>query len=136
LSYHGVKAGMWVQYAGALHMAAPGPWAHYAMLWGGGEVFTAWAMLPFHSDLLAMAVDSVEWLALGLALVALARELSIREPYSSAVAGAALAVPSVRVLVGSGYVELCQLMMAVSSIALAARFLRHRSIGAFWISVA
>ncbi|HSD09378.1 MAG TPA: hypothetical protein VLF14_00210, partial [Candidatus Binatia bacterium] len=136
LTYHGVKAAMWVQYGGELHMDAPGPWAHYQALWGGGEVFTAWAMLPFHSDLLAMWVDALEWIALGVSLVALARELGIREPYASAVSGLALAIPSLRVLVGSGYVETCELMAAASGSALTLRFLKRPSPGSFWLAAA
>src|SRR6266542_162847 len=136
LTYHGLKAAMWVQYGGELHMDAPGPWALTQALWGGGEVFTAWAMLPFHSDLLAMWVDALEWLALGVSLVALARELGIREPYASAVTGLALSIPSLRVLVGSGYVETCQLMTAASSAALTVRFLRRPSPGSFWLAAA
>jgi hypothetical protein len=71
----------------------------------GGEVFPAWAMLPLHSDALAPAVDVIQWLGLGLVLVVLARRLFIREPYASAAAGFVLAIPTVKLLVGSGYVE-------------------------------
>ena len=106
LTYHAVKPAMWVQYAGMLRMDGPGTWAYSAPLWAGGEIFTAWAMLPFHSDLLATAVDAVEWLALGLALIALARELGIREPHASVTAAFALAIPTLRISVGSGYVEI------------------------------
>lgn len=136
LTYHAVKAAMWVQHAGALQMHGPGTWALYNTMWGGGEVFTAWSMLPFHSDLLAMEVDAAEWLALGLALLALARELGIREPHASAAAGFALAIPTLRTSVGSGYVEVALLMMAVSGWALAVRFLQRGSLGAFYLSVA
>jgi hypothetical protein len=135
LTYHAVKAAMWVQHAGAPRMQGPGTWAYYADMWAGGEVFTSWAMLPFHGDLLAMEVDAVEWLALGLALIALARELGIREPYASAAAGFALAVPTLRISVGSGYVEVALLMMAVSGWALAVRFLERGSRGAFYLSI-
>ena len=137
LVYHGVKAGMWVQHASALDLDdAPGPWAHYRLLWGGGEVFTAWAMLPFRSDLLAASVDGAEWLALGLVLMSLARQLRIREPFASSVVGVTMAMPSIRVLVGSGYVDIAQLMCGIASIALAARFLQSPSPGALWTSLA
>jgi hypothetical protein len=135
LTYHAVKAAMWVQNGGKLPMNGPGTWSYYANMWAGGEVFTSWAMLPFHSDLLAMAVDVAEWLALGLALVALARELGIREPYASAAAGFALAIPTLRISIGSGYVEAALLMLAVSALALAVRFLERGSLGALYLSV-
>jgi hypothetical protein len=136
LTYHAVKAAMWVQHAGALPMRAPGPWSYSAGMWAGGELFTSWAMLPFHGDLLAMEVDVVEWLALGLALLALTREMGIREPYSSAAVGFTLAIPTLRISVGSGYVEVVLLMMAVCGWALAARFLRGGPEAALHLAVA
>ena len=105
LTYHGVKAGMWVQNGGVDTMVGTGPWGYYRNMLAGGEVFPAWAMLPLHSDALAPAVDVIQWLALGLVLVVLARRLFIREPYASAAAGFVLAIPTVKLLVGSGYVE-------------------------------
>jgi hypothetical protein len=135
LTYHAVKAGMWVQHAGALPMDGPGTWAYYALLWGGGEIFTAWAMLPFHSDLLATQVDAVEWLALGIALIALARELGLREPAASAAAGFALAIPTLRISVGSGYVEVALVLMAACAWALGSRFLQRASLGAFYLAL-
>ncbi|MET0154249.1 MAG: hypothetical protein ABW298_16790 [Candidatus Binatia bacterium] len=134
LTYHAVKAAMWVQNSGRLEMHGPGTWSYYPNMWAGGEVFTSWAMLLFHSDLLAMEVDAVEWIALGFALVALARELGIREPYASAAAGFALVVPTLRISIGAGYVEAALLVMAVSALALAVRFLERGSLGAFYLS--
>jgi len=134
LTYHAVKAAMWVQNAGTLPMNGPGTWAFYAPIWAGGEVFTAWAMLPFHSDLLAMAVDAAEWLALGLALFALARELGIPEPAGSAAVGFALAIPTLRISVGSGYVEVALLWMIISAWAMAGRFLQRGSLGAYYLA--
>jgi hypothetical protein len=134
LTYHGVKAAMWVQNNGRLEMHGPGTWSYYPNMWAGGEVFTSWAMLLFHGDLLAMEVDVVQWIALGLALVALARELGIREPYASAATGFALVVPTLRISIGSGYVETALLAMAVSAMALAVRFLERGSLGALYLS--
>jgi hypothetical protein len=136
MTYHGVKAAKWVQHAGALDMDAPGPWALYRDLWSGAEVFTAWAMLPFRSDLLAAAPDAVEWLGLGVALVALARELGVREPHASAVAGLALVIPSLRILVGSAYGEIVQLMAAIAAMAIAVRQARDPSDGRLWLVAA
>ncbi len=135
LTYHGVKAGMWVQHAGKLTMRGPGTWAYYATMWAGGEVFTSWAMLLFHGDLLAMAVDVAEWLALGLALMALARSIGVREPYASSAVVFALAVPTLRISVGSGYVEAALLMATFCGLALAVRFLDRGSLGAFYLSI-
>jgi hypothetical protein len=136
LTYHGVKAAMWMQHAGEQSMHGPGTWAYYATMWAGGEVFTSWAMLLFHGDLLAMEVDVVEWLALGLALTALARGIGVREPYASTAVVFAMAVPTLRISVGSGYVETALLMAAFSGLALAVSFLNRGSLGAFYLSIA
>jgi hypothetical protein len=136
LTYHGVKAAMWVQHAGKQSMHGPGTWAYYATMWAGGEVFTSWAMLLFHGDLLAMEVDVAEWLALGLALMALARGIGVREPCASTAVVFALAVPTLRISVGSGYVEAALLMAAFSGLALAVRFFDRGTLGAFYLSIA
>src|SRR5439155_10110040 len=83
LTYHAVKAARWVQRAGFVDAVAPGTWAVYRNYWAGAEVLTAWSMLPFHADTLAMAMQAVHWLLLGLAIIALVRELGAREPYAS-----------------------------------------------------
>jgi hypothetical protein len=125
LTYHAVKAGTWVQRGGIADLVAPGTWALYQNLWGGAEVLTAWSMLPFHGDTLAMATQGACWLALGLALVTLVRELGAREPFASSVAALALATPTVRMQVGTGYVEVVELALLVSGMALAVTFLRR-----------
>jgi hypothetical protein len=125
LTYHAVKAGTWVQRGGIADLVAPGTWALYRYFWGGAEVLTAWSMLPFHGDTLAMATQGACWLALGLALATLARELGAREPYASSVAALALATPTVRMQVGTGYVEVVELALLVSGMALAVTFLRR-----------
>lgn len=126
LTYHGVKAAMWVQNGGVDSMVGTGPWAYYRNMLAGGEVFTAWAMLPMRADTLTGLVEVAQWLALALAALALARELGAREPYASAAAGAVLAVPTLFVLPGSGYVEPVLLLALVGSLALGLRGLRGK----------
>jgi hypothetical protein len=136
LTYHTVKAGMWVQHGRVVYLVAPGTWALYENFWAGAEVLTAWSMLPFHSDTLAMAMQAAHWLVLGLAVVALVRELGAREPYASSVAALVLATPTLRMQVGTGYVEVVQLMFLVSGTALAASFLRKPDGGALLLAAA
>ena len=52
ITYHYVKAGMWVQSGGPITLDAPGGWSMYRAIFGGGEIFTAWSMLPFHLSLI------------------------------------------------------------------------------------
>ena len=124
LTYHAVKSALWVQNAGELPLRTPGGWSAYRNYFGGGEILWAWAMLPFGADTLAPLVDAVEWLALGLAMVALARELGVREPIASAQAGFVLMVPTFQLVLGSGYVELALNLAFVSGMAFAIRFMR------------
>ena len=125
LTYHAVKAALWVQNAGELPLRTPGGWSAYRNYFGGGEILWAWAMLPFGADTLAPVVDAVEWLALGLAMVAVARELGVREPIASAQAGFVLMVPTFQLVLGSGYVELALNLAFVSGMAFAIRFMRR-----------
>ena len=125
LTYHAVKSALWAQNAGELPLHAPGGWSAYRNYFGGAEILTAWAMLPFRQDTLALLVDAVEWIALGLAIVCLARELGVREPFASAAAGFVLAIPTFQLLVGSGYVELLLNLAFVSALAFAIRFVRR-----------
>jgi len=136
LTYHAVKAATWLQRGGIADLVAPGNWALYRSFWAGAEVLTAWSMLPFHADTLAMATQGVCWLALGLALVALVRELGAREPYASSVAALALATPTVRMQVGTGYVELVQLAFLISGMALGVAFLRRPQSGLLVLTAA
>jgi len=105
LTYHAVKAGLWVQGGAYETLAAPGGWSIYRTYVGGGELLLAWAMLPFRSDLLAGVVDVGVWLFLGLGLVALGEALGL--PRGARWAGAAyvLALPAVARAVGSLYVD-------------------------------
>ncbi len=105
LTYHAVKAGLWVQDGQSISLAAPGGWAKYRYFFGGGEMLVAWAMLPFHSDLVTGLVDWVSWLGLGLAFWCVSSEIGI--PPRLRLPGVAylMTVPAVYRLVGSGYVE-------------------------------
>ncbi len=135
VTYHALKAGMWVQHAGRLQMDAPGPWAIYGERWGGSELLMAWAMLPFHSDLLAVAGEGLEWLGVGFAVMLLARQLGAREPYASSAGGFMMAVPTMRLLVGAGYTEPVLCLCFAAALIFAIRCLRRPSLGTFVFAV-
>ena len=105
LTYHAVKAGLWVQEGQSISLAAPGGWAYYKNFFGGSEMLVAWAMLPFHSDLVAGLVDWVFWLGLGLAFWGLGREIGIAPRLRLPCVAYLMTMPAVYRLVGSGYVE-------------------------------
>jgi hypothetical protein len=129
LTYHAAKAAMWVQDAGAMHLRAPGPWSFYATSFAGASVLTSWAMLPFHSDLLAGAAEPLQWIGLGFALWALARALGVREPLAGAASSFALALPALRLLIGSGYDEPLLCLCFIAGCMFALRFAVTRRAG-------
>ena len=105
MTYHGVKAGMWVQAAGWAPLDAPGGWEYYRTFFGGGEVFHAWAMVFLHSNLFAGVPDVVAWLFLGLAVFCLARWCGLQPRLALAVGAAFAAAPEFTRMAGSGYVD-------------------------------
>lgn len=105
ITYHGPKAAMWVQEAGPTRLAAPGGWSIYAHRLAGGDVFLAWPMLVFRSDLYAPFVSAAFWLAFGFVLYALGRELRVRGGDRLLVAAFVLTIPASIKAAGSGMVE-------------------------------
>ncbi len=70
LTYHATKAALWVQSGGPATLPAPGGWSCFALYPGGAESVLAWAMLPFHSDLLAPFSTALVWVSTGLVVYA------------------------------------------------------------------
>ncbi len=106
LTYHTPKAAFWVQAGGYTTLPSPGGWGqYYQNLFGGGEIFSAWAMLPFHNDLLVGWVDVVQWVFLGLALYTFGRTLALKPALALLGAVYVLFIPAVWYPVGSGYVD-------------------------------
>jgi hypothetical protein len=105
MTYHGLKAGFWIKESGTVQYYAPGPWEYYETFFGGGEVFTAWAMLFPHSDLLAGTPDVVHWLSIGLVSMAISRSFGLASKPSLLVAISILCVQELSRYIGSGYVD-------------------------------
>ncbi len=135
-TYHALKAGMWVQGGGIDAMDGTGPWGYYRDMLGGGDVLFAWALLPMHGDALTGVFGVFQWLALGVCLVGLGRELGGREPWPSTTAAFLLALPAVRLLVGTGYVEVGLLLSFSAGLALGLRALRRGSRAALLLAAA
>ena len=125
IAYHGVRAAIFVQNAGFTFDEGPGTWDFYRNFFAGGELLTAWAMLPFHSDLLAGLAHGLQWLGVGLAVWALARELGLRGLYAALPAWAALFVPTLQLEIPSGYVEPALNLATLAAAAFAVGFIRR-----------
>jgi len=130
LTYHGPRAVQWLQTGQFTFDDGVGAYNFYRHFMSGGEVFSAWAMLPFRSDLLVNLASVAQWLALFVASWALARALGLREPYAATGAGVVMFLPAVQLEVSSGYVELALNASLLSGIALAVHCLRRPSVGA------
>ena len=105
LTYHCVKPAMWVQTGGTLTMDAPGGWSYFALFVGGGEVLSAWSMLPFHSDLLTPFLGAAIWISTGFVLFAAGRCVGLSRWPGLMASFFVLFVPAVHRLAGSGYTE-------------------------------
>ncbi|MGD8859296.1 MAG: hypothetical protein PVI30_04740 [Myxococcales bacterium] len=124
LTSHGVKAALWVQRGGPIAFDMEGPWSITRFYPAGGEIFWAYAMLPFHGDLLVGWVDLAEWLLLGVVIYACAAQLGVRARHRPAAVFYVLFLPVVCRLVGDGYQELACNAVLLGAMAMGLRFAR------------
>jgi hypothetical protein len=129
LTYHGPRAAQWVASGRFTFDPGVGGFDFYRHFFAGGEVLSAWAMLPFHSDLFANLASFVQWIGLGLSAWALARALGLREPFASTSAGMLMFVPTLQLEVNSGYVELALNAALLHGIAAAISCMRRPTLG-------
>lgn len=131
LTYHLVKAALWVQTGGAALFDAPGGWSAYRSLPGGGEVLWAWAMLPFGNDLFVGLADVAAWVGLAASIVLLCREIGLRGGQAWLVAAFVASTPAALLAAGSAYVDNLGHAFAALGVAFTLRFLRRRQ--AAWL---
>lgn len=136
LTYHVVKAAMWVQAGGPLTFEAPGGWSFYKLRLAGAESFVAWAMLPSGNDLLVCALDMVWWLGTGCAVAALGCELGLRVRQRWAAVTYALFIPVAWGAVGASYVELPLCVGLIGALTFAIRYLRTGADPSLWLAIA
>ncbi|MEK7485934.1 MAG: hypothetical protein AABZ60_16550 [Planctomycetota bacterium] len=133
-TFHLVKAGMWVQNGGNITLEAPGGWSFHRFRLSGGEVFSAWAMLFFHRDLLVGISEFLEWLCLGMTFFALGKEMGLSFRYSFLASSYLLSIPIIFLAVGSGYIELLLNLSLTLAFLFLIRFLRKKSGGCLLLS--
>lgn len=105
MTYHLFKAGLWVQSHGLVSRAAPDAWGNYEYFPVIGDLYWAWAMLPFHGDLAIAAAGLAVWSVVLLATYAAAVVLGARPERAASAAAAVGAMPSVLAYLSSGYVD-------------------------------
>jgi hypothetical protein len=129
ITYHGPRAAQWVATGRFTFPPGVGAFDFYRHFFAGGEVLSAWAMLPFHSDLLANLASFLQWIGLGLSAWALARVIGLREPFASTSAAVVSFVPTLQLELNSGYVELALNAALLHGIAAALSCMRRPSVG-------
>jgi hypothetical protein len=101
---------------------------------GNVDALWAWAMLPFHSDLLVGVADVVCLLLFGVAVYALGRELGARARVASLGAAFVVAMPSALMAAGSNYVDNMVAFDLTAATVFALRYLRRGGTG--WATLA
>jgi hypothetical protein len=129
LTYHAIKSALWVQTGSHINLDMPGGWSSYRYFPSGGEALSAWAMLPFHSDLLYGALDFAFWCGLGVALYEIARELGARGWGRLLATMYLLFLPASLREVGTGYVETSLDFALFGSALMLIRYLKTRRSG-------
>ncbi|EKD81944.1 MAG: hypothetical protein ACD_39C01555G0001, partial [uncultured bacterium] len=105
LTYHTVKANLWVQNGCHYSLESPGLWESYKTFPGGGEAFTALSMVFTRNDFFGSMPDFLLWLLMGAMAFAIAKELTFKSGTALAVSAAIIATPVLTRMVGSGYVD-------------------------------
>jgi 4-amino-4-deoxy-L-arabinose transferase-like glycosyltransferase len=125
LTYHLVKAALWVQGGGPIALRAPGGGGAYMDVPGGVDALWAWVMLPFHSDLLVGVADVAGYFLLGAGVYGLGRELGARARLAALGAAFVMAMPSALMAAGSNYVDNMVAFYLTAATAFALRYLRR-----------
>ncbi|HEY9070813.1 MAG TPA: glycosyltransferase family 39 protein [Candidatus Ozemobacteraceae bacterium] len=107
LTYHLYYAGRFVQTGGWFDIDTPGAWGvTYRFYATGGEMLTAWLLLPFHGDLAAGLTCLPSWGLLLAALYELGRQLGLAPRRAALAACLAGFMPAVFGFVASAYVDI------------------------------
>jgi len=136
LMYHVFLAATWLQ----RHHFGPFPARHpisfYELMPGDGSLWLWWWMAPSHSELYLGLATVLQWLLLGLAVGAFARELGARRSWPIA-AFLTLLTPTVVRFVAAQYVDIAVGAFLVSGSYFAIRWLRSaRTSDALLVAVA
>jgi hypothetical protein len=127
ITYHGPRMVQWLQSGQFTFDPGPGPHNFYRHFISGGEVLMTWALLPFHTDLLANLTSIVQWLGVGSAAWGLARALGVREPFAASSAGLTMFLPVLAFEMNTGYVEAPLNLALLLGIALSVWCMRRPS---------
>ncbi len=106
LTYHLVRAGIWIQAGGFVATPAPDAWGYYDWFPPGADVLWAWAMLPVRGDGLVPILGFILWLGLGLGTYTASRNLGGSPQRALLVALVVLSTPGMLAQVTAAYADL------------------------------
>ncbi len=122
LTYHVVKADMWVQTGKIRLMDAPGGWSYYRDYPGGAESLQSLSILPFHSNFPVGLVDLALWISLIPALFLLGRCIGLSRESSFIGSIFCMFLPVTAFSVGSCYVDLTLTLVLIFGLSFASLF--------------
>lgn len=128
LVYHLFFAGTWVQQKGMVLLSVPiemDACTHFPI---NGEMIAAWAMLPFHSDLMVNLINFPFFLLGSFAFYALAREFNLNKKFASLLVCLVCFSPMIYSYITTTYVDIPVFAELIGAVLFFFRFLRikHR----------
>jgi len=136
IMYHVYLAAMWFQRHDFSPFPARHPLGFYELMPANGSLWLWWWMAPSHSELYLGLATTLEWVLLGLAVGAFARELGARRHWPIA-SFLTLLTPTVVRFVAAQYVDVAVGAFLVSGTCFALRWLRSaRTTDAVLVGVA
>ncbi|MBD3385096.1 hypothetical protein GF407_09225 [candidate division KSB1 bacterium] len=125
LTYHGLKAGLWVQQGNYFYdLNPPGGWEYYRTFFGGGELYTAWAMFLTGTSHFAALADGWHVAGLGLASYSIARLIGSDRTLALLLTLIVLTCGTVTDYIGAGYVDIAHTAMLLSGFLFIVLYMR------------
>ncbi len=124
LTYHLTSAALWIKSGTLLIFDAPDQ-LQYTRFPINGELFAAWLMLPFHSDLLVNLMNFPLMLQGGIACYALARELGMRRGLAGFSTVFICFSPMIFELITTQYVDVGVFAFSCTAVLFALRYLKE-----------
>ncbi len=129
LTYHLTFAAYWVQKGSLLKFIAPDQIIENACLPINGELFAAWLMLPFHSDLLVNIMNFPLTLLGGIACYAISRELGLARKEAAFAPALLCFAPVIYAQITTAYVDNAVFAFCAAAALFALRYLRTGQLG-------
>lgn len=125
LSYHLTSAALWIQKGTLVLFKAPDQIIENVYFPINGDIFAAWYLLPFHSDLVVNTMNFPITLLGGIACYAIARELGLDRREANFAPALICFAPMIYVQLTTQYVDNSVFAFCTVSVLFALRYLRR-----------